>query len=235
MALSMQQASGLLLRRKKIAFMPRIYHPLTSQLGTLPTGQSASYSASGSFVATEYQGVQCMQFTTDGTNSICTVPYPLIVDKGWNGTISVWVAASKPNTGSSTILRIGSGNFTSASGEWVEIIKNSNGVQARLLTSGNNKTVQTIITDTDLHHVLLTVSRPNGSSITATCGIYIDGTYQTTISRSGWRGFDFSNAWFGMSNSSTGGVVYLSALRIWNRILSSSEIAELAQEFNPTT
>lgn len=240
MGLSMQQAGGLLLRRKIVAFMPRVYHPLSSALTALPTGQAVSYAGGGTCVATRYQGIQCMQFTADAGNALCTIPFPVdwsTIRSGWDGTISVWVAATKPKTGTSKIVRLGSGTYTSSSGEWVQIIKNTNGVRANLLTSGAQSTNYTLFEDANFHHVLLVVHRPNTGteSATATCDIYLDGAFQTTISSASWRSYDFTNAWIGMSDSSTGGSVYLAAFRVWNRILAPSEIAELAQEFTPVT
>ena len=78
------------------------------------------------------------------------------------------------------------------------------------------------------HHIAILADASDGS-----VNIYIDGTWQGTSYHS-WT-LNSTNGWIGgngLSNYNFSG--YIAAARIYDRLLSAAEVAELAAEFTPS-
>lgn len=219
-----------------------VYHPLTSILDTLPTGQSVTMIGAGNNAVDEvtYQGIRCLRFLEILNKlSMFQIPYSRQISTlGFNATLSCWVAAQYPKGNNIKFAIVANGGYNDNNTNFVGINKSGNGISCVLRRSSSSQTLEAIITDTNFHHVAMvfTTPAPQTSAATWQCQIYLDGVYKSTISRASMPNAAFTNIFLGVySGASNPGYVYEAGFRLYERQLSADEIARLAHEFTPTT
>lgn len=192
------------------------YLPLDSARSTAITGQALTMS--GNVVFTEVQGIPCAYF--DGSSGYTTPAIDL--SQFSNGfTLSVWINQTK--YGNNNIF--GRRSALMQSQFVFGVIESKHYMWA---ADDQDTIVQTTaIQQTGLHHLLYTYSNDN-------CSIYINNTLITNGNIS--LGYNSGDIKIGMSSYSSDQNFegYIASLRLYSRVLDSSEIAALASEFTPT-
>lgn len=237
----------LLFMRRPSTYEPVLYHPMTSVLDVLPTGQTVGQVGS-SVEAVEYRGIASLKFDASTENdTYFSIPYfgnytrHTTHGAGWVATASLWMA--KYNIGSSgTVAFLSFGHAFNAgiNGKFMfnkrvisstvtfcaEIVRGATYDRVALFTGG----------DTNWHHIAMLMHIAE-NDFSARMSVYLDGVSLGDVA--GSKLFirdEFDRVQIGIHQSSTHtGGVYISALRVWDRILTASEIYSLAHEFTPTS
>lgn len=219
-----------------------IYHPLTSALATLPTGQSVTITGE-SYAATTYQGIPCVAFDASGVPCVFSIPMAVAVTSDWNCTVSLWLATTwdANNYNGLAFASIGK-PFTSASRGGFAVRKRSSGITRATVVSGGGAYDGPDLwekSDTSFHHVCLLCSRGASPSpttrVSASLAAYVDGEPVGTGACSDYRTYNVDAVEIGVYGTAQACVSYASAFRVWNRHLTAAEIATLASEFTPQT
>lgn len=230
--------SMLTLRGSFAKMSPAIYHPLTSVLGTLPTGQTVTISGSG-YSATEHQGIPCVKFPTDTASNYFRIPFPAKQPRAkWNGAFSLWFAKSGLNTNYRGFQFLYVGKDFGATGHRFAIVKRNstdNSIKGGLIYA-STYAMETIVSDGNFHHVAFNCTIAAGWENTErSADIYVDGQLVGTQTQTPQnQAMDYVALGANFTTAEAGWVA-MSALRVWNRHLSADEIAALASEFTPQT
>lgn len=220
-----------------------VYHPLSSILATLPTGQAVNNVNTSYQEAAVYQGIPCVRFANGGGNTYITIPFSGNTDyAGWSGSVSLWIAKQGMSTsGKNKVFFTIPRAYSASASTRICIMKTGSGTLNVSGYNANGKYTHLAISSSanavNFHHVAMNITIPPGQMVARTADVYIDGTYLDSVSTDQRTNANFQYVQVGIYNadedSTDAGSVYFAGLRVWNRHLKATEIATLAGEFTP--
>ena len=219
------------------------YAPLSSTTTTAETGDALTFHASG-ITAQTYNGIPCLHFPGDKAQYISALDTNMQFGSNINNTLSIWM-----NT--ETIKNVWCGIFSYGKAvsqyyqKYIGIFTGDTGQGANAPIEGDYfyANVNSNIPSYNVwHHVCFTTETVGGTSAGK---IYIDGEYKGQVTASlTIESHQSSNIFIAQGPDTSSGssylrtqgfAGYLAAARIYNRVLTQTEITQLSQEFTPTT
>ena len=219
-----------------------IYHPLTSVLTTLPTGQTVTFVGAG-YGAGTYQGISCVTFPSDRQNYFI-LPYERNVYTPRKFALSVWMAKTCTATSKSVSMITFGNTYSENTQRYLRWFVSKRSASSSNTVAGIYNArladVYTILenADTDWHSIIVNGTAGRGSSACEmTLDLYIDGAKVDTLEYATTQGalYNWTVIDIGSYNGSESGFIAYAALRVWDRQLTAAEIATLASEFTPQT
>lgn len=188
------------------------YAPLAEQVATAETGQTLNYPSGGfSFITKD--NIPCVQF--NGTQGI-SVGSELVARDGTPFSVSCWFQRNADVSDGQNFMAVVMGGYPEAM--WA----GSDNQYAWFANTDGSGTVRVPITVNVWCHIVITVG--NG-----TIRIYKNGTFVTSTNMWSIASSDSRPPIIGCPYGTLHGCI--AALRVFNRVISDSEIATLASEF----
>ena len=216
------------------------YASLSNTSTTAETGDTLTFNDSG-ITATTLSGVPCLRFPGSKNQYISAPDTNMQFGSTINNTISLWMNTETVRT--SWIGVFGYGKCYSNQQRMLSIVTGDQyeGSNAVIEADYNYANMNSNIPSYNVwHHVCFTSETSNGST---TGKIYIDGVLKSQITKTLNIQHQQNNLiLIGQAPESSSPYIrsvafagYLAGVRIYNRVLTESEITQLSQEFTPTT
>ena len=188
----------------------------------------------GATLTTDRFGRSGYAYYFDGVNDRVSLPAGLLnLERTESFTQSFWIKTDDTDTGNNFITKMNPAYTSNNRG--IGIVLSSGILRIHLISDGPNGNLlrvegTTLLNDDEWHHVAVTY---NGSSLAAGLTVYLDGGLETTtIVKNALTGtiLNTSLPSFGARNTQLPYQGAIDNVRIYNRVLSVSEITDLLYE-----